>query len=117
MIRRFVHDDAGYLAWLKAHPAGFVLNTYPHVTSAYLVLHRVACGTINRQTCRRAHLDGLVRQDLRRRPDGDRAVGDRADRQAGQTLWPLPARRGWGSCHRDDEAGRRLRPWASRAPD
>ena len=49
MIRRFVHDDAGYLAWLKAHPAGFVLNTYPHVTSAYLVLHRVACGTINRQ--------------------------------------------------------------------
>lgn len=47
-MRRFVKDDAGYLAWLGEHPQGFVLNTYAHVTSAYLILHRAACRTINR---------------------------------------------------------------------
>ena len=47
-MRRFVNDDAGYLAWLEAHPDGFVLNTYAHVTAAYLVLHRAACRTIKR---------------------------------------------------------------------
>ncbi len=48
MITRFVDDDAGYLAWLAAHPDGYVLNTYPHVTASYLVLHRTRCRTINR---------------------------------------------------------------------
>jgi hypothetical protein len=47
-MRRFVKDDSGYRAWLEAHPHGFVLNTYAHVTAAYLVLHRAACRTINR---------------------------------------------------------------------
>jgi hypothetical protein len=47
-MRRFVNDDAGYGAWLAAHPRGYVLNTFPHVTSTYLVLHRAACRTINR---------------------------------------------------------------------
>ena len=47
-MRRFVKDDAGYLEWLVAHPAGYVLNTYAHVTSAYLILHRASCRTINR---------------------------------------------------------------------
>lgn len=47
-MRRFLNDDAGYVSWLTAHPHGFVLNTYPHVTSDYLILHRAACRTINR---------------------------------------------------------------------
>ena len=47
-MRRFVNDDAGYLAWLPSHRAGFVLNTFPHVTASYLVLHRSLCRTINR---------------------------------------------------------------------
>ncbi len=47
-MRRFVKDDPGYLAWLAAHPDGFVLNTWAHVSSRYLVLHRAACRTINR---------------------------------------------------------------------
>ena len=28
----FVHDDAGYLAWLSGHPDGFVINTYARVS-------------------------------------------------------------------------------------
>ena len=48
MIRRFVDDDPGYVAWLAAHPLGFVLNTFPHVTASYLVLHRAKCRTVNR---------------------------------------------------------------------
>lgn len=48
MIRRFERDDDGYVAWLAAHPSGFVLNTCMHVTSDYLVLHRARCRTVNR---------------------------------------------------------------------
>ena len=48
-MRRFVKDDPGYIAWLAEHPEGFVLNTYAHVTSAYLILHWASCRTINRQ--------------------------------------------------------------------
>lgn len=47
-MQRFVNDDAGYLRWLREHPNGFVLNTFPHVTRSYLVLHRASCRTINR---------------------------------------------------------------------
>ena len=48
MIRRFVDDDAGYRSWLREHPGGYVLNAYPHGSSTTLVLHRAACGTVNR---------------------------------------------------------------------
>ena len=48
MVQRFVRDDAGYVAWLAAHSGGWVLNTFPHVTSQYLVLHRASCRTVNR---------------------------------------------------------------------
>jgi Family of unknown function (DUF6308) len=48
IMHRFAKDDVGYIAWLAAHHNGFVLNTYAHVTSAYLILHRAACRTINR---------------------------------------------------------------------
>jgi hypothetical protein len=27
-MRRFTHDDTGYLSWLAQHPEGFVINTY-----------------------------------------------------------------------------------------
>lgn len=48
MISRFVDDDPGYIAWLAAHPSGYVLNTFPHLTASYLVLHRASCRTVNR---------------------------------------------------------------------
>jgi hypothetical protein len=47
-MQRFVDDDAGYVAWLEAHPRGYVLNTFSHMSSSYLVLHRATCGTVNR---------------------------------------------------------------------
>jgi hypothetical protein len=28
-MRRFIKDDAGYVAWVAAHPAGYVLKTTP----------------------------------------------------------------------------------------
>jgi hypothetical protein len=48
MVRRFERDDAGYLTWLASHPDGYVLNTYMHVTSDYLVLHQARCRTVSR---------------------------------------------------------------------
>ncbi len=47
-MERFVDNDAGYVAWLARHRGGFVLNTFPHVSSSYLVLHRAACRMVNR---------------------------------------------------------------------
>jgi len=44
----FVHDDAGYLAWLSGHPDGFVINTYSSPSPAYLKLHQATCSTISR---------------------------------------------------------------------
>ncbi len=31
-VERFVKDDGSYLGWLAAHPDGFVLNTWAHVS-------------------------------------------------------------------------------------
>jgi hypothetical protein len=46
----FRDDDEGYLAWLAAHPDGFVLNIVggSNVTGARV--QRAGCWTINRQT-------------------------------------------------------------------
>lgn len=46
-MQDFVDDDPGYLAWLTAHPAGLVLNTYRRPTPAYLVLHHATCRSIS----------------------------------------------------------------------
>lgn len=43
----FIDDDPGYLAWLRDHPTGFVINSTRHPTASYLVLHRAECWTIN----------------------------------------------------------------------
>ena len=43
----FDHDEVGYLAWLDAHPAGFVLNVRKRHDPRYVVLHRATCGSIS----------------------------------------------------------------------
>lgn len=40
-LTRFVDDDDGYLAWRRAHPAGWVLNCERQPKSTYLKLHQV----------------------------------------------------------------------------
>jgi hypothetical protein len=39
----FVDDDAGYLAWLRANPTGYVVNTARSPHPDYLILHRASC--------------------------------------------------------------------------
>lgn len=48
----FVDRDADYLAWIRSHATGFVLNCARHPRPDYLVLHRAACWTINPQSTR-----------------------------------------------------------------
>jgi hypothetical protein len=43
----FRDDDAGYLAWLAAHPTGYVLNTARNPPPDYVILHRASCRTIS----------------------------------------------------------------------
>lgn len=45
-IVSFVDDDTGYLAWIAAHPKGYVLNCERTPTPRYLVLHRADCHTV-----------------------------------------------------------------------
>ena len=49
-VERFIDDDAGYLAWLRVHPMGFVLNTERSPRAGYLVMHRASCRSISRTT-------------------------------------------------------------------
>lgn len=46
-VEIFKDDDAGYLAWLAAHPTGFVLNVERRPRPGYLILHRATCRTIS----------------------------------------------------------------------
>ena len=45
-VTAFLDDDAGYLAWTRAHPAGFVLNAHRNPGASYLKLHRATCHTV-----------------------------------------------------------------------
>lgn len=46
-VEIFRNDDGGYLAWLAAHSAGFVLNVARSPRPNYLILHRATCRTIS----------------------------------------------------------------------
>jgi hypothetical protein len=46
---RFSDDDASYLAWVAAHPDGFVLNVRRSADPRYVVLHRAGCKTISNE--------------------------------------------------------------------
>lgn len=46
-LRRFENDDAGYEAWLAAHPSGWVVNAGRRPSAAYLKLHEAQCPTIS----------------------------------------------------------------------
>ncbi|MEV4316408.1 hypothetical protein [Actinocrispum sp. NPDC049592] len=75
---RFEDDDRGYLGWLAAHPAEFVLNIERTLSPpTNLVLHSASCYTINGTPARgkqwtgpyikvcgtRAELEGFVRRE------------------------------------------------------
>jgi hypothetical protein len=47
LCREFSNDDAGYLAWVKAHPAGFVLNQPRAARAKTPTLHRVGCAVVS----------------------------------------------------------------------
>ena len=47
-IEIFDSGDEPYLAWLHAHPAGFVLSLRRDRSGAGVVLHRAGCGTIRK---------------------------------------------------------------------
>lgn len=44
---QFVDDQEGYIAWLRGHPSGYVVNCNRSPSAAYLVLHRATCWTIS----------------------------------------------------------------------
>jgi hypothetical protein len=55
----FDDDDDGYLAWLAANQAQFVLNIQRSASPpTNLVLHRASCGTINGTPARGLHWTG-----------------------------------------------------------
>lgn len=43
----FSDDDSAYMAWLAAHPLGFVVNVRQVAGSNYVVLHRAGCRFIS----------------------------------------------------------------------
>jgi hypothetical protein len=51
-IRIIEDEDVGYLAWLKSHPHGFIVNTTRKPDLRYLMLQRATCGTITGKPAR-----------------------------------------------------------------
>jgi len=45
MTEEFLDDDAGYIAYVRANPSCFVLNSHRIPSAAYLVIHRARCRT------------------------------------------------------------------------
>ena len=43
----FLYNEAGYLAWVREHPAGFVLHTERNQNPYYMILHRATCPQIS----------------------------------------------------------------------
>jgi len=43
----FKDDDAGYLAWVKEHPLGYVLNTTRPILPDFLILHLASCRAVS----------------------------------------------------------------------
>jgi|HubBroStandDraft_1064217.scaffolds.fasta_scaffold131268_3 hypothetical protein len=43
MLQEFLDDDAGYSAWIRANPRGFVINCDRKPTAYFCILHRVRC--------------------------------------------------------------------------
>lgn len=108
-IQTFRDDDAGYEAWLTAHPEGWVVNALRSLSAAYLKLHHADCATISRlrtscsrwttgayiKLCaeRREELDAWARRTLGADlQDGCPCVG-RASRARTATARPAPVRR------------------------
>jgi hypothetical protein len=46
-MHEFRDDDAGYLAWLAAHPDGYVINIARHYSATTALVHRAGCWTIS----------------------------------------------------------------------
>lgn len=57
-LSEFRDDDAGYLAWLAAHPNGYVINIARNYKTIDARTHRSSCRTINGQKQPRATLTG-----------------------------------------------------------
>jgi hypothetical protein len=80
MVTKFVDADADYLAWIEAHPNGFVVNAYRVPTAHYLIIHRASCGTISgtpargdrwtTEYCKACSLDVGALQDWAKRRTG-----------------------------------------------
>ncbi len=50
--KEFLDDEAGYLAWIKEHPNGYVLHTERLRNPYYMILHRAACPIISKYSAR-----------------------------------------------------------------
>ncbi|MGV0718304.1 SIMPL domain-containing protein [Mycolicibacterium sp. XJ662] len=58
-VFEFRDDDAGYLAWLAAHPDGYVINILRSYSANQARLHRADCRTINGEHSKGAVLTGI----------------------------------------------------------
>jgi hypothetical protein len=49
----FIDDDASYLAWISAHPTGYLLNVpRGRVDHQHMTVHRATCGHIKHEDMR-----------------------------------------------------------------
>jgi hypothetical protein len=97
-VRAFRDDDAGYLAWLDAHPDGYVINIERSHSATEARVHHAGCWTISGQNPRGGALTGsYVKVCAERLAELEQWASD----QVGKTIPRC------GTCH---SAGDAVRP-------
>ena len=57
-VEEFRHDDEGYLTWIGANPAGFVINIQRGLNASDARLHLATCRAISGENPRRGPWTG-----------------------------------------------------------
>jgi hypothetical protein len=89
-VREFRDDDAGYLAWLAAHPNGYVINILRSHNPAGARVHHADCWTISGQS---AHGRALTEQYVKECAENLADLEQWASVHVGQPIPPC------GICH------------------
>ena len=84
-VDEFSDDDAGYRAWLVAHPQGYVINIARSHKATQAKLHRARCWTINGQDF---HGDKWTAQWVKICADGLAELEQWANDQVGEPIRP-----------------------------
>ena len=84
---RFKDDDLGYLAWIAAHPNGFVLNVRFPPDFYCVVLHRASCTSISNGTSAPGAYTGRNQRKICAASEAELKLAAKCEGRCDGTFW------------------------------